>query len=240
MFARLLWRMLRGNRGRLAVALIAVISGATVVSALLNLDFDVERKLTQEFRALGPNVVIAAKPGAKMQDRGAASPTLLDAAAVERAISEIWTRDFAGAAPFLYIVARVDGVPVVVAGTDLNLVGMLNPTWRTESLFSPSMPDSRALLSSDCIVGRNVARQLKLVPGSALELDFLNSKTALTVAEVLDSGGPEDNQVFADLATVQRLAGTEGRIEFEQLRVQGTPAVIQTYVASGFRRSADP
>ena len=37
MFARLLWKLLRGNPGRLAVALIAVISGAAVISALLNL-----------------------------------------------------------------------------------------------------------------------------------------------------------------------------------------------------------
>ena len=30
-----------------------------VVSALLNLDFDIERKLTQEFRMLGANVLIS-------------------------------------------------------------------------------------------------------------------------------------------------------------------------------------
>ena len=41
MFGRLLWKMLRGSRGRLAVALVAVISGAAVISALLNLDFDI-------------------------------------------------------------------------------------------------------------------------------------------------------------------------------------------------------
>ena len=59
MFWRLLWRLLRGSRGRLAVALIALISGAAVISALLNLDLDIERKLTQEFRALGANLVIS-------------------------------------------------------------------------------------------------------------------------------------------------------------------------------------
>ena len=59
MFWRLLWRLLRGSQGRLAVALIALISGAAVVSALLNLDLDIERKLTQEFRSLGANLVIS-------------------------------------------------------------------------------------------------------------------------------------------------------------------------------------
>ena len=59
MFGRLLFQLLRGSRGRLAVALIAIVSGAAVISALLNLDLDVSSKLTQEFRTLGANVVIA-------------------------------------------------------------------------------------------------------------------------------------------------------------------------------------
>src|SRR5579875_2143335 len=54
MFGRLLWSLLRGNRGRLTVALVAVISGATVISALLNVELDIGRKLAQEFRELGP------------------------------------------------------------------------------------------------------------------------------------------------------------------------------------------
>jgi hypothetical protein len=53
MFARLLWKLVRGSRGRLAVALIALTSSAAVSSALLNLDLDIERKLTREFRTLG-------------------------------------------------------------------------------------------------------------------------------------------------------------------------------------------
>ncbi len=63
MFGRLLWQLLRGSRGRLAVALIAVVSGAAVISAMLNLDLDIGRKLTQEFRMLGANLVVSS-PGA--------------------------------------------------------------------------------------------------------------------------------------------------------------------------------
>ena len=59
MFGRLLLKLLRGSRGRLAVALVAVISCAAVTSALLNLDLDIERKLTREFRTLGANLVIS-------------------------------------------------------------------------------------------------------------------------------------------------------------------------------------
>ena len=59
MFGRVLWKLLRGNRGRLAVALVAVTSGATVIAGLLNLQFDMREKLTHEFRLLGANLVIS-------------------------------------------------------------------------------------------------------------------------------------------------------------------------------------
>jgi putative ABC transport system permease protein len=70
MFGRLLFQLLRGSRGRLAVALIAIVSGAAVISALLNLNLDVGSKLTQEFRTLGANVVIAPS-----QSQGSVPPT---------------------------------------------------------------------------------------------------------------------------------------------------------------------
>ena len=80
MFGRLLLQLLRGSRGRLAVALIAVISGAAVVSALLNLDLDIGRKLTQEFRLLGANVVSQPRQPKRStaEPRPHAEPALLD------------------------------------------------------------------------------------------------------------------------------------------------------------------
>ena len=69
MFWRLLFQLLRGSRGRFAVAIFAIVSGAAVISALLNLDLDVQNKLTQEFRTLGANIVISPAGGAAGADR---------------------------------------------------------------------------------------------------------------------------------------------------------------------------
>src|SRR5260370_576865 len=60
MFWRILWRLLYASRGRLALAVIAVASGAAVCAALLNLNLDATDKLTREFRVVGANVVISA------------------------------------------------------------------------------------------------------------------------------------------------------------------------------------
>lgn len=222
MFGRLLWRLLRGNRGRLAVALVAVISGAAVISALLNLDFDIERKLAQEFRMLGPNLVIAPKGGMQSQDAGSTSATLMDEDSVEHAIGQAQTSDLIGAAPYLYIVARVGGTSVVVAGTQISEARKLNPTWKLSGTSA----------ENGCLVGQNVARELKLTPGDSVQMTYLSRTITLPVESILDSGGAEDNQILADLPTVQQLAGTNGKIQFEQLRVKGKTSAITDYASS--------
>jgi putative ABC transport system permease protein len=219
MFGRLLWSLLRGNRGRLAVALVAVISGAAVTSALLNIEFDIGRRLAQEFRTLGPNLVIAPHGGIQTEDAGAAAASLMDQMAVSQALAKTQSEQLAGAAPYLYVVARVNDTPVMVGGTDLQKARALNPSWKLDGDAS----------SGGSIIGRNVAKKLNLAPGSQFELTYVDRTTKMTVAAVLDSGGAEDDQILAPLAAVQRLAALPTRIEFEQLRVKGDAAEITAY-----------
>jgi putative ABC transport system permease protein len=226
MFGRLLWQMLRGNRGRLAVALVAVVSGAAVISALLNLDLDLERKLTQEFRMLGANLVISSRRAAPMADAGAGSPALMDENAAEKALAENHNPNVAAAAPYLYIAARAQDTPVVVGGTWLDQAHKLSPTWKLEGDWVASREDE-----ARCLVGRNVARQFQLAPGSQLDLTYMGRTAHVGVSGVVDSGGTEDNQIFVNLLVAQRLADLGGKIELMQLSVSGTPAGIAAYAA---------
>jgi putative ABC transport system permease protein len=226
MFGRLLWQMLRGNRGRLAVALVAVVSGAAVISALLNLDLDLERKLTQEFRMLGANLVISSRRAAPMADAGAGSPALMDENTAESALAKNQNPNVAAAAPYLYIAARAQDTPVVVAGTWLDQAHKLSPTWKLEGYWIASRDDE-----TRCLVGRNVARQFQLAPGGQLDLTYMGRTAHVTVSGVVDSGGTEDNQIFVNLPVAQRLADLGEKIELMQLSVSGTPAGIAGYAA---------
>jgi len=232
MFARLVWKLVRGSRGRLGVALVAVISGAAVISALLNLQFDIERKLTQEFRLLGANLVISRSSPTQMgvanqaASDALASPTLMDQSAVLGQVERLRTPDVIAAAPYLYVVARVGGAPVVVAGTWLDQTPRLDPTWKLEGNWIASRVDE-----TQCLIGRNVAHQFQIAPGGLLELSYLGRSAQLRVAGIIDAGGAEDNQVFANLPAVQRLAGTQGEIELVQLSVSGTSARIGAYTS---------
>jgi putative ABC transport system permease protein len=224
MFWRLVFRLLRGSRGRLALAIFAIVSGATVISALLNLDLGVQNKLTQEFRTLGANIVISPAGGAPAQIAGAESPSLMPENDVLQALQRLPSAQVAGAAPYLYVVARTGNSPVVVAGTWLDQAQKLAPTSKLEGNWVASRADD-----SHCLVGRNVARRLHLSPGDPLELHYMDRTAQCTVAGVVDAGGTEDNQVFASLRSVQSLANLPGQIGLAQLSVTGTAQAVAAY-----------
>jgi putative ABC transport system permease protein len=227
MFWRVVFKLLRGSSGRLAVAVIALVSGAAVISALMNLDLDVERKLTQEFRSLGANVVVsAANNAAAPQD--AATPTLLDESKVTAALASATPADSTAsifaAAPFLYVVAHSGDTPVVVAGTWLDQLAKLDPTWKLEGNWVARRNDA-----TSCLIGRNVARKLNLTVGSTLALKGSHAAMTCSVSGVIDSGSNEDNQVFAALPAVQQLENLNQRITLAQIGVTGGTKAIASY-----------
>lgn len=221
MFGRLLLQLLRGSRGRLAVALIAIVSGAAVISALLNLDLDVGSKLTQEFRTLGANVVIAPRqPQGSAQrktDVAAApgAPGLMDENAVVEQLKSVKTAQIV-AAPYLYVIARAEKTPVVLAGTWLDEAQRLSPAWKIEGNRIDSRDDP-----GHALVGRNVARELHLKPGGGIALDYMGRTAKLAVAGIVDSGDAEDNQVFVNLRVAQKLSNLNRQIGLVQLNVGG-------------------
>jgi putative ABC transport system permease protein len=221
-FWRLVFQLLRGNRARLTVAILALVSGAAVISGLLNLDLGVEYQLTQQFRTLGANIVIAAKPAETAHGSDPANSALMNEDAVLIRAQKIAGPNVSFA-PFVYIIARANDAQVVVAGTWLEQIHSLDPTWKMEGNWVSSRDDQ-----TQCLVGRNAARQLHLAAGSRLQLQYLSRTAECTVSGIVDSGAADDNQVFMNLRAVQNLADLLEEISLVQLNVSGSPKLIAT------------
>ena len=222
MFGRLLWKLLRGNRGRLAVAFVAIVSGATVISSLLNVRLDIQHKLTEDFRALGANLVISPGDGLPANTKGPGSPQLMSQSVVMSEVDRLRSPDVVAAAPYLYLVVRAKQTQVVLTGTWLDQAPKLDPTWKMQGSWIAARDDS-----AQCLVGRNVARQFRIRPGDEIDLAYLGRSAPLRVAGTIDAGGAEDDQIFVNLPVAQRLANLEGQIELAQLSVRGTAASIR-------------
>ncbi|HVN07445.1 MAG TPA: ABC transporter permease [Patescibacteria group bacterium] len=228
MFWRVLRQMIVRGRGRLAVALIAIVSGATASAALLNLEFDAERKFSHELRTLGPNVLIrsAVPPGASDEPGSVFS---------EDVVRPVLAPEYgAGSgpvmalAPSLYLIVRSPGreTSLVLAGTWLDAYPRLAPWWSLNGQWVTDREDTGA-----CLVGQQAAARLLVRPGSSLELRYADRSATLRVAGVVSTGGAEDDQVFANLSVAQKLAGLAGKLSMVQMSVAGTPEQVEHYAA---------
>jgi putative ABC transport system permease protein len=215
MFLRILWKLLGASRGRLTVALISLTSGAAVCSALLNVNLDAERKLTQEFRTLGANVVVA-------PPSGGGDASLADASVLDR-IAALHAPQIAATTPYLYIAANSGSQPVILAGTWFDQVAKMNSWWKIQGDWISTRDDHE-----HCLAGQAAARQLGLAPGSAVQLRSGGHAVSLTVSGIVTTGGAEDSQILTSLDSAQTLAGLAGRISLVQLSVSGTAAQIES------------
>jgi putative ABC transport system permease protein len=222
-FARLLWGLVRNSRGRLLVALVALTSAAAVLSALANVDLDVEKKLTQQFRTLGANLVIAPpradqtpSPAAPNYS-GAVSPVLMPESVADD-LEKYRPPEIVALSPYLYVVARSQNDhSVVVVGAWLDQMPKLSPSWTVEGNWVQRRDDIER-----CMIGRNVARNFQVPAGGEIVLSVPGHSARLAVAGIVEAGGSEDNQIFVNLPVAQNLMAHPGKIELVQLSVTGT------------------
>ncbi|MGD1154605.1 MAG: FtsX-like permease family protein [Terriglobia bacterium] len=241
MFWRLWWRAISVKRPQAALALGSLVVGATISSMLLNLYGDVRRKMREEFRAYGANVVIA--PASAVAAGAAAASGVADEGAL-RPLSE-FARHTPGtiAVPVLYGVVRVSREPAdprlpefenaVAVGAEFGAARRLNSGWRVagETVLGD-------LPAGACAVGSHLAARLHVQRGDSLGLepvgDASQAKLPLPekyrIAIVLETGASEDEQVFLPLASLQSLLGMSGKVSLVELSVPGETREVERSV----------
>jgi len=226
MFWRILRRLLGANRGRLFVMLLALGAGAAVTAALLNLQVDAKRRLTTEFRAFGPNVVIVPKGSLS-----SGSETLPQS--IIHSVPANVPSGRVTALSALYMVASVSvprsgkSATAVVAGID--------PLFLVKAYPSANPNGSENV----CVAGVRFAEQVGVEPDTGLVVASGDRHESCRVANLGQTGGPEDNRLEIDLRAAQRLADLPDRVSMIELIVPGTPAEIQNYIADLQRRIPD-
>jgi putative ABC transport system permease protein len=239
LFWRLWVRSLVVRRPQAALAVISLLVGAALASMLLNLYSDVHRKMTQEFRSYGANVILSSK-GAAAPGQGGVEG-LLDGAAFQQVESLRSKVNGLVAAPVLYLVTRISRVPqeprlpdfenVVAVGSDFAALKALVPGWRVAS-----GADDGLLASGDCAVGAHLATRFRLKPGDSVKLSAGASggsaegragSETFQVARVISTGSSEDDQVFVPLDDLQELAEFKGKISMIEMNIPGQTAEIE-------------
>ena len=221
MFARLVRRGLWQRKSRALVAVLALTLAATLTAALLNLYVDAQRKIQSEFRLYGANLMVTPRVTA-----GENSAAELLPGALARQLKRDFVPDrLTAVVPYLYAVVELKGESVVLAGTWLDQFAGLGGF----RLTAGDAPGSEAG-SDKCWVGAAVAGRFDLRPGQSIALRYREATYTCQVAGVVETGQAEDNQVLADLAAVQALAGAAGRLNVILARADGDAAAIEQTV----------
>ena len=185
MFLHLLKRGLLGRGNRPLIAFIALAVASTMITAMLNLYYGLESKLTHEFRSYGANVTIAAAEGQNLRsDAVARIQSLLGPDVI--------------VVPFAFAVAHTHaGDALVVAGTDMSQVQHLNRWWLVSK-----WPES----DDEALVGSRTQTRLGAVDDS-FELTFSGRVLHLKQAGTLKTGADEENRVYVSLGAFEAWTG---------------------------------
>ncbi len=233
MIFRIVWESLARRRRRKALSVFAVTLGIAVTAAVATLTLDVGDKVNRELRSFGANIsVTPAADGLPVAVGGvdyrpAGAGAFLSESSLASLKQIFWRNNIVAFAPYLDVPATLKGRTVVVTGSWFDKVVIndkseffatglkpLHPTWNISGKW-PADNDAKGIL-----VGSRVAEALNLHLGQALT--FVATRNSdpnsparsaeFIVRGILESGGAEDDQALAPLASVQRWVGLEGKV----------------------------
>lgn len=203
LFFHLLLKDIWVRRDRTVTALLSVIVVATMATVALTVYYDLESRLSREFRSFGANVVVT------RHDASLTSSDLSQINSVLGGKGEV--------VPVAYAIATTSGNSrVVIAGANLSALRRLNSWWSIQD-FSTSSPAA--------LVGAR-ASELVSPSGGEFSLKFGAKSVSAHTDAVFHSGSEDDSRVYLDLADFTALTGVQPGTAL--LRIDGSPREIQS------------
>ncbi|MDT8900126.1 ABC transporter permease [Anaeroselena agilis] len=232
MLFRIIWQSLKVRYKRILLAVIAVLMGASVAAALLNVYYSLNDKVGRELKNYGANIIVTPKADALQLEIDGVNYTpvterqYLDETEIYKIKKIFWKYNIVGFNPYLDTVVQVQGQNVTLTGTwfDREIavpkeafktveagIKTVAPWWQVEG--NSIAADDR----QHVIVGAALAEKFGLKPGDNVEFTYNQQRRSMQVSGIVNTGGPEDNQIYANLAVVQELLGLPNK--YSQLKV---------------------
>ena len=205
MFWRLIFRALRLRLQRVFIIFTALTVGASIVTAMAAVYFDINTKMSQELRTFGANFYIGSADGGMMNQ------------AELNAILQTAPDGFITAAsPYLYGVARSDLEKIVLMGVNFDAIRILAPYWQiTGSAINVNFDDRNAM------IGKTLAERLHVKVGDSLQLSKnAVEKHSFNIKGIVEAGDATDNMLIVNVEFAQNWLNKEGVVNNALLNVQ--------------------
>ena len=216
MYFKMVTSSLIRRASRLIIAVLAIAIGATILSGLVTIYYDIPEQLGREFRSYGANLIILPKGDAKITRE-----TLSE---LKNLIGE---NKIVGIAPYRYQTVKINEQPYIIAGTDLEQAQKNSPFWYIEGSWSNSNEPEQVM------IGHEIAETLNLKIGDTFNVQGVkygqraeasrqdysaeenlkrdkarqNFSKKLSVKGIVTTGGAEEGFIFADVEMLNELVG---------------------------------
>ncbi|BCL67826.1 ABC transporter permease [Haemophilus haemolyticus] len=205
MFWRLIFRALRLRLQRVFIIFTALTVGASIVTAMAAVYFDINTKMSQELRTFGANFYI-----------GSADGGMMNQAELNAILQKAPDGFITAASPYLYGVTRSDLEKIVLMGVNFDAMRILAPYWQiTGSAINVNFDDRNAM------IGKTLAERLHVKVGDSLQLSKnAVEKHSFNIKGIVEAGDATDNMLIVNVEFAQNWLDKEGVVNNALLNVQ--------------------
>ena len=194
MYLKMVMASLSRRKSRMLTALLAIAMGATILSGLVTIYYDILKQMGKAFRSYGANLLVI-PTGA---DEKISYEQLKEIEEVIPADKRV------GIAPYIYQNTKINEQPYIIAGTDLEGAKASSPYW----LINGDWPSQ----TRQVLVGNEIAKALDLSLGEKISLVTPKSTgedatTDFEVSGIVTTGGKEEELIFMSLTDLSEIIG---------------------------------
>ena len=224
MFWRLIFRALRLRLQRVTIIFTALAVGASIVTAMAAVYFDINTKMSQELRTFGANFYIGSTTGGMIEvDR------------FDEILQQAPHGLISAASPYIYGVARSELEKIVIMGVRFENMRILAPYWQISGTpINVNFDDRNAM------IGKTLAERLHLKIGDKLQLSKNSiEKHQFTIKAIVEAGDATDNMLIVNLDFAQNWLEKEGLANNGLLNVKNESGQADGFAETIMQRYPD-
>ena len=210
----LITRALAHRKGRTALLIAVLTMASSLATALGIVSFSMERRVAEEVRKYGANLVVI--PETARLDVGSgglnfgvvSEPAYLGQQEMDAALARSGLA--AERSVHLRGALRLGNADILVEGVDFSQIRRLFPWWQLQGGWPAA---------GEAVAGSDLAVRFKLKPGDRVELAGPSGPVSLRISGIVASGGEEDGLLFLALSELQQALGLRGKLTQIRLMV---------------------
>ncbi len=213
-FLKMIFSSILRRKSRMIIALLAIAIGATILSGLVTIYYDIPRQLGREFRSYGANLAILPSGG-----------NIIELDKLEQIKNDIGEQRIVGMAPYRYYTTKVNEQPYILTGTDLEQAEKNSPFWYIEGRWLHNDETGKVM------IGEEIAQKLALNVGDRIRVQgvkYAKKATASSqdasaeenkardigednfdekyeIVGIVTTGGAEEEFIFMQIDTLNNL-----------------------------------